>query len=272
VSEGGEFFTSAPIFDGRCRVYLPFGALDHPTADTYDLLFSVLHALPGTTDFKVLGTSAFNVQLPAPRRWSKVEWLRPLIDLSMAVVHADGKVLPVEVRMVKTYFTEVFELGADELVDLKDAMKQGPPPRLEEIVADVAARLPALGVAEVLAVLAAISICDGEVHPSEVEVIRRAATLMGVPPVEWERVARELGLTGGPSASRPSRSGMGTAEAFRTLGIEPSASRAEVQAAYRKLVTEYHPDRVTNLPEEFQKVAHEKMTQINAAYDTLKKT
>jgi len=271
AAAGGDFFAAAPILGDRCRLYVPFGALGHPDAGPYGLLFSALHAPPGSADFAVLGTAAFNVRLPPPRRWSRIEWLRPLIDLAMSVVHADGKVLPAEVRTVKTYFTEVFELEGDEIDALRSAMKQEPPQQLEEIVAAVGSRLPALGVAEVLAVLADISACDGEVHPAEVDVIRRAAILMGVQPGDWEPIARELGLVGGPSAVRQSPGAMAAAEAYRVLGVAPGASRAEIQAAYRKLVTEYHPDRVTNLPGEFQKLAHEKMTQINAAYDTLKK-
>ena len=58
----------------------------------------------------------------------------------------------------------------------------------------------------------------------------------------------------------------------RLLGLSPQASDAEVKAAYRKLLRENHPDRVTaqGLPEEFIEVANRKMAEINAAHDRIK--
>jgi DnaJ like chaperone protein len=271
-TQTGEFFASVPILDGQCRIFLPFGAIEYPAAESYGLMFAALHPAPGGHDFTNLGAVAFQTQLPEPRRFSKVEWLGPLIDLCMAVVHADGKVLPEEVRHVKTYFAEVFELDRGELAVLKAAMKGGPPPSLEHTVESVAFRLPALSVAETLAVLADVSACDGEIHPAEIEVIRRVALIAGVPASEWETLARELGLGGGPAGARSARGGMSRDRACAVLGLQTGASRAEVLAAYRKLATDYHPDRVSNLPEEFKQVAHDKMVEINAAYDTLKRT
>ena len=46
------------------------------------------------------------------------------------------------------------------------------------------------------------------------------------------------------SAHRPpSASGMSEAEARRILGVEPSATRADIQAAYTRLMRAVHPDK-----------------------------
>ena len=90
-------------------------------------------------------------------------------------------------------------------------------------------------------------------------------------PQLWPLAAADMGLDeGNVHTSRSSSSGMSASEACRILGLGPNPSQAEVLAAYRNLVSEYHPDRVANLPKEFQAVAHEKMTEINAAYERLK--
>ncbi|MCK5437035.1 MAG: DnaJ domain-containing protein, partial [Desulfobulbaceae bacterium] len=58
---------------------------------------------------------------------------------------------------------------------------------------------------------------------------------------------------------------------YRTLGLNPGAGRDEVKKAYRELSMKYHPDKVVHLGEEFRKVAEEKMKDLNAAYQYLKK-
>ncbi len=57
------------------------------------------------------------------------------------------------------------------------------------------------------------------------------------------------------------------AKHYATLGLQKGASAAEIKKAYRSLSMQYHPDKVRNLGAEFQKMAEEKMKEINAAYD-----
>jgi DnaJ-domain-containing protein 1 len=58
---------------------------------------------------------------------------------------------------------------------------------------------------------------------------------------------------------------------YHILGIDSSASREEIQAAYKARMHEYHPDKVTHLGEELQKVAHRKAVEIQQAYEQLRK-
>jgi len=53
------------------------------------------------------------------------------------------------------------------------------------------------------------------------------------------------------------------------LGVRRGATREEVTSAYRDLLKRYHPDRVADLGEELQRVAHEKTLEIQRAYDEL---
>ena len=54
------------------------------------------------------------------------------------------------------------------------------------------------------------------------------------------------------------------------LGVESGASQEEISSAYRKLVQQYHPDRVADLGPELREVAEQRMKEINAAYQELK--
>lgn len=58
---------------------------------------------------------------------------------------------------------------------------------------------------------------------------------------------------------------------YAVLGLEPGADFSTIKKAYRKLSMQYHPDKVSHLGAEFQKVAEEKMKEINTAYDFFKK-
>jgi DnaJ like chaperone protein len=60
-----------------------------------------------------------------------------------------------------------------------------------------------------------------------------------------------------------------TKQHYDTLGIQEGASATEIKKAYREACKQHHPDKVHHLGPEFQKIAEEKMQQINAAYKAL---
>lgn len=51
------------------------------------------------------------------------------------------------------------------------------------------------------------------------------------------------------------------------LGVSPDADRSRITAAYRALVTQYHPDRVATMGPEIRATAEEMTARINRAYD-----
>lgn len=54
------------------------------------------------------------------------------------------------------------------------------------------------------------------------------------------------------------------------LGVARNASPDEITRAYREQMKRYHPDRVADLGEDLQKVAHEKAVEIRRAYEELR--
>jgi curved DNA-binding protein CbpA len=56
---------------------------------------------------------------------------------------------------------------------------------------------------------------------------------------------------------------------YAILGVTPTATLEEIEAAYRQKAKQYHPDKVSHLGPEFQELAERKMKEINEAYEAL---
>ncbi len=85
----------------------------------------------------------------------------------------------------------------------------------------------------------------------------------------WRRFAASARSAPG---SRPVDAGGETvADPYAVLGVEPGASMEEVTRAYREQMKRYHPDRVADLGEELQQVAHRRSIEIQQAYAELTK-
>ena len=59
---------------------------------------------------------------------------------------------------------------------------------------------------------------------------------------------------------------------YKILGLSENASLEQVSNQYRKLIKEYHPDKLQGmgLPKEFIELANQKLSAINKAYTEIK--
>ena len=58
---------------------------------------------------------------------------------------------------------------------------------------------------------------------------------------------------------------------MKILGIDGTLSEQKIKDAYRKAIAKYHPDKVQHLGDEFKQLAGERATEINDAYEFLRK-
>lgn len=83
------------------------------------------------------------------------------------------------------------------------------------------------------------------------------------------------GNQGGGRRERPGAGGGGgrrqERDPYEVLGVTRDMSAADIRKAYLKKMTEYAPDYVSHLSEEFQKMAHEKCVEFNLAWEKIKK-
>ena len=131
-----------------------------------------------------------------------------------------------------------------------------------------------------LEILLQVALADGELHQAEEEVLVRVAEGLGVPRAQFQQILKMLLAqanftaggyqAGGQSSAGPSRPSL--SQAYQVLGVSESASRQEIKKAYRKLMSEHHPDKLAarGVPEEMIRMATEKTAEISKAYDMIK--
>ncbi len=76
----------------------------------------------------------------------------------------------------------------------------------------------------------------------------------------------------GNRAYKPLASSHSLRNAYGVLGVSLTAANAEIKKAYRRLMNQHHPDKLTarGLPDGMVKLAKEKTQEIRAAYDLIR--
>lgn len=100
-----------------------------------------------------------------------------------------------------------------------------------------------------------IAAADGAITPAELSYLAQVAELFGFSRLDFRRIkAAHLG----PEPGDP----------YAVLGLAPGATFEEARAAWRRLVTESHPDRLIaqGAPSAFIAIAEAKTAAINAAF------
>lgn len=189
---------------------------------------------------------------------TKNDFATMLIALSAAIMKADGKVLKVELDYVKSFFSQQFgpQFTVDHLQQLKQFIEGREIP-LQKICDDIKYRTQVEVRIQLVHYLFGIAKADGHVAEVEITVLKQIAALLAVPQSDFESLKNMF--------YRDVNSD------YKVLAIEPSATEEEIKKAYRQMAIRYHPDKVAQMGEEYQKGANEKFQQIQQAYENIKK-
>lgn len=186
------------------------------------------------------------------------------------IAKADGRVTPDEITATESIMSRM-QLGPAQrkaaIGLFNEGKKAGFPLEdvLEQFRQECHRRYSLLQV--FMEIQIATAMADGSIHPAERRIIHHVGSLLGFSRAEIERL---FGMEHGPrpGTARPQP----VAEAYEVLGIERTASDAEVKKAYRRLMNQHHPDKLIakGLPEEMIRIATEKTQQIKEAYERIK--
>ncbi len=81
----------------------------------------------------------------------------------------------------------------------------------------------------------------------------------------------DIGVFGSKPAEPKPPSPATETDPYAALGISSSASDEEVDLAYRRRISEYHPDRVANSAKEIRDLAELRAREANGAYESIKR-
>jgi DnaJ like chaperone protein len=180
-----------------------------------------------------------------------------LLVLVAAVMKADGKVVKSELDYVKQFFIRQFgrESAKQALMMLKDLIKQEIPVR--DVCLQIGRNMDYSSRLQLLHLLFNVSLADGKIHPSEIELLEKISGAMGVTSTDFLSIKNMF---------IPE-----TDSSYKILEIDLSSSNEEVKKAYRRMAMKYHPDKVSHLGDDFRKTADEKFKKVNEAYEKIKK-
>ena len=113
---------------------------------------------------------------------------------------------------------------------------------------------------QLLNYLVIIAKVDGYVSPEEIKALKEIARHLGLTAKDVDSM---LNMESG------ARADSNIEDAYKVLGISPTATDDEVKAAYRKMALKHHPDRVATLGEDIRKAAEKKFQDINDAKERI---
>ncbi len=111
---------------------------------------------------------------------------------------------------------------------------------------------------------------DGQVAQAERDMLLRIAGGLGCSQEELARI--EAMLNAAASGGGTQESTQPLEEAYQVLGVSSDATDAEIKRAYRKLMSQNHPDKLAGkgMPDSMKRMAEQRTSEISNAYERIR--
>jgi DnaJ like chaperone protein len=120
------------------------------------------------------------------------------------------------------------------------------------------------------------ALADGQLHAIEDQLLLHICHRLGISRFEYERIklqvnAQQRFYSYQQQSQHPVKKQDNISDAYAILGLTSGASDSDIKKAYRRLISQHHPDKLVakGLPEEMMTLAKEKTQRIRKAYETI---
>jgi len=204
------------------------------------------------------------------------QWIDAAFSVMGAIAKADRVVTRDEIRVAEEIFDRL-HLAGEQREAAKAAFNRGKAPDFDlDAAVDGFARIgrgrgPLLQLFLQIQCMAVAA--DGNVHPAEHDMLVHVAGRLGLTErdvTELEALLRAASAGRGTGVGPPPPKRLD--DAYAALGLTPGVPDGEVKRAYRRLMSQNHPDKLAarGLPESMREIAEERSREINTAYDLIK--
>jgi DnaJ like chaperone protein len=256
---------------------------------SYTLWFAffglILGHLPGAVTGAVVGFIFDNLR-HSQRKNATPEaggYVGPLFTLLGAVAKSDGRVSEAEIAVAERLMTRM-GLDAEQRKQAAVSFNVGKQPEFD-VTRTINELRQWVGMRRdhafpVLDVVIETVLAEGNPAPEKMAILRQLAFALRVSDMELMALMAMKGYAWNAGGQRgygqqhggyvpPQRTPQGP-DPYAVLGIDRGVDDRAVKRAYRKLISEHHPDRLGDLPEAMRKQAEARASEINAAYDRIK--
>jgi len=221
---------------------------------------------------RAYGSGAMNPLQNAARQ---AIFLETVFILMGKLAKADGQVSQDEITHVEQFMQKLgmtathrqqaialFKQGADSAFDIKPTCDRfmsvcGHTRNLKQML---------------LVYLIVMAFADGKLHTAEESLLADIAAQLGYDQTTFKHLM-EMVLNQTHFAGGQVNTAAALDDAYKALGITKDSGNQEVKRAYRKLMSQYHPDKLIGqgMPEDMVAMATEQAKEIQLAYDLIKK-
>ena len=231
------------------------------------------------------------VHMPRGPVHASHSFIAPLFGLAGAISKSDGRVSEGEITATENLMARM-QLNTAQREEAIANFNAGKRPdfRTTAVIADLKAWA---GGRRDLAFLLLDMLLDivyaegAPLQPDKLRIVRKLCWSLNVDEQELSALAAmkgygfayQRGYTYGNRYGYGSRGSQNHEQARRTdpvgkdpyaiLGLTPDASDREVKRAYRKLISQHHPDKLGDVPDELKRRAEERAREINTAYEKI---
>lgn len=213
---------------------------------------------------------------PLSRAHRESVFLGTVFVLMGKIAKADGHISQNEITHVEELFNKLgmtaehrqqsitrFKKGAEADFDFKPTLKEfmsvcGHTNSLKQML---------------LVYLIVMALADGQLDPAEEKLLVEIAAHLGYSQDAFKHilamVTNQTHFSGGQENNANKLE-----DAYQALGVSKDSSDQEIKRAYRKLMSQYHPDKLMGqgVPEDMIAVATAQAQEVQIAYDLIKKS